>query len=162
MTGGSSVGVRDLTPQVINALGKPGVIVHGLKVKPGKPTVLAMLDGKPVIGLPGNPGSSLMVLEAVAAPIFSALAGETVPPTATISATTSVRFGGRKGWTWWVPAELRIEDGRVLAAPVALRSAHTSMLARAHGYLTIGPERGEIPAGELVNVQRFVGGGRPL
>lgn len=162
LTGGSSVGVRDLTPQVIDALGKPGVVVHGLKIKPGKPTVLAMVDGKPVIGLPGNPGSSLMVLEAVAAPIFSALAGEAVVPSSTVSAVTASRFSARPGWTWYIPVELRVQDGRVLASPVPLRSAHTSMLARAYGYLTVGLQPAAIPAGEVVTVQRFLGGGRAL
>jgi molybdopterin molybdotransferase len=160
LTGGSSVGVRDLTPRVIDALGKPGVIVHGLRVKPGKPTVFAMLDGKPVIGLPGNPASSLMILEAVAAPIFSRLAGETAAPDATIAATVERPFVGRAGWTWFVPAELRFADDRVLASPSALRSANTSLLARAHGYVVLGPDRVEIAAGEPVVVRRFSGGGR--
>jgi len=162
LTGGSSVGVRDLTPRIIDQLGAPGVIVHGLRVKPGKPTVFAMLEGKPVIGLPGNPASSLMILEAVAAPIFSRLAGEAVSPSRDITAIVEKPFTARKGWTWFVPAEVRIADGRVLAAPLLLRSAQTSLLARAHGYVTVGPDRPEIAAGEIVTVQRFSSGGRAL
>jgi molybdopterin molybdotransferase len=160
LTGGSSVGVRDLTPRVIDAIGKPGVIVHGLRVKPGKPTVFAMLDGKPVIGLPGNPASSLMILEAVAAPIFSRLAGETSFPNLDVAATAEAPFTARAGWTWFVPAELRWVDGRALAKPLLLRSAHTSLLARAHGYVTVGPERPLIESGAAVMVHRFSGGGR--
>lgn len=162
LTGGSSVGVRDLTPRVIDGLGRPGVIVHGLRVKPGKPTVFAMLAGKPVIGLPGNPASSLMILEAVAAPIFARLAGEAVPPRNAIAAIAEKPFVARAGWTWFVPAEVRLVDGRVLAAPLLLRSAQTSLLARAHGYVTIGPEQAEVAAGEPVTVHRFSGGGRAL
>jgi molybdenum cofactor synthesis domain-containing protein len=162
LTGGSSVGVRDLTPRVIEALGKPGVVVHGLKVKPGKPTVLAMVDGKPVIGLPGNPASSLMILEAVVAPIFSALAGEGRVPSATVDAVTVGRFSARPGWTWYVPVELRPLDGGYQAAPIRLHSSHTTLLARAHGYLPVGPEVEEIPAGTRVAVRRFLGGGRAL
>jgi molybdopterin molybdotransferase len=160
LTGGSSVGVRDLTPRVIDSLGKPGVIVHGLRVKPGKPTVFAMLDGKPVIGLPGNPASSLMILEAVAAPIFSHLAGETSAPDATIAAVVERPFAGRAGWTWFVPAEIRYAGDRVLASPFELRSANTSLLARAHGYVVLGPDRVTLAAGETVVVRRFSGGGR--
>jgi len=160
LTGGSSVGVRDLTPRVIDGLGKPGVIVHGLRVKPGKPTVFAMLDGKPVIGLPGNPASSLMILEAVAAPIFSRLAGEAVAPEATIAAVAERAFTGRAGWTWFVPAEVRYAGGRAFAAPLLLRSAHTSLLARAHGYVIVGPDSATIAAGAAVEVRRFSGGGR--
>jgi molybdopterin molybdotransferase len=160
LTGGSSVGVRDLTPRVIDGLGTPGVIVHGLRVKPGKPTVFALLDGKPVIGLPGNPASSLMILEAVAAPIFSRLAGEEAAPAAEIAAVAERKFAGRAGWTWFVPAEIRHEGGRTLASPLLLRSAHTSLLARAHGYVVIGPEHVTVAAGEPVAVRRFSGGGR--
>jgi molybdopterin molybdotransferase len=160
LTGGSSVGVRDLTPRTIDALGKPGVIVHGLRVKPGKPTVFAMLEGKPVIGLPGNPASSLMILEAVAAPIFSRLAGETAVPQAEIAAVAGRAFTANPGWTWFVPAELALVEGRMLASPLVLRSAHTSLLARAHGYVVVGPERAAIAAGEPVTVRRFSGGGR--
>jgi len=160
LTGGSSVGVRDLTPRVIDALGKPGVIVHGLRVKPGKPTVFAMLDGTPVIGLPGNPASSLMILEAVAAPVFSRLAGEAVTPESTIAAVVERPFTGRAGWTWFVPAEVRYVDGRALAAPLLLRSAHTSLLARAHGYVVVGPDSPAIAPGAAVSVRRFSGGGR--
>ena len=160
LTGGSSVGVRDLTPRVIDGLGKPGVIVHGLRVKPGKPTVFAMLDGKPVIGLPGNPASSLMILEAVAAPIFSRLAGEAVTPQSTIAAIAEQPFTGRPGWTWFVPAELRYVAGRVLASPLILRSAQTSLLARAHGYVVVGPESTAIATGAAVTVHRYSSGGR--
>jgi molybdopterin molybdotransferase len=160
LTGGSSVGVRDLTPRVIDELGRPGVIVHGLRVKPGKPTVFAMLDGKPVIGLPGNPASSLMILEAVAAPIFSRLAGESTPPDGSIAAVAERPFAGREGWTWFIPAEIRYDGGRVLASPFVLHSANTSLLARAHGYVVVGPDDAKVAAGETVTVRRFSGGGR--
>jgi molybdenum cofactor synthesis domain-containing protein len=161
LTGGSSVGVRDLTPRVIDAMGAPGVIVHGLRVKPGKPTVLAMLEGKPVIGLPGNPASSLMILEAIVAPVFSALAGEALPPQASVVATAAASFSARPGWTWYVPAELRREGGRFVAEPLVLRSAHTSLLARAHGYVVVGPDVATIPAGAPVTLRRFTSGGVP-
>ncbi|MHB8462517.1 MAG: molybdopterin molybdotransferase MoeA, partial [Vulcanimicrobiaceae bacterium] len=77
LSGGSSVGERDRTPGAIAALGAPGVIVHGLRIKPGKPTVLAAIGNKPVIGLPGNPTSALMVLDAVISPILDVMLGAT-------------------------------------------------------------------------------------
>ncbi len=160
LTGGSSVGVRDLTPRVIDQLGKPGVIVHGLRVKPGKPTVFAMLDGKPVIGLPGNPASSLMILEAVAAPVFSRLAGESATPDNSIAAVVERPFAGRDGWTWFIPAEIRYAGGRVFTSPLALHSANTSLLARTHGYVVVGPDNARIDAGETVSVRRYSSGGR--
>jgi molybdenum cofactor synthesis domain-containing protein len=162
VTGGSSVGARDLTPVAIDRIGKPGVIVHGLKVKPGKPTVLAFLDGKPVIGLPGNPASSLMILEAIVAPVFSALLGETVVPKSATTAVAGQAFRGRPGWTWYVPATVTARDGALVAEPLILRSAQTSLLARAHGYVVVGPESAELPAGAIVTVRRFSAGGVPM
>ena len=61
ISAGSSVSTRDLTSEVINHLGAPGVLVHGVAVKPGKPTILGVCDGKPVLGLPGNPVSALAI-----------------------------------------------------------------------------------------------------
>ena len=79
LTGGSSVGARDHVPAAIDGLGAPGVVVHGLRVKPGKPTVLAAVGARPVIGLPGNPTSALTILDAIASDVFRALTGEARP-----------------------------------------------------------------------------------
>jgi len=70
LSGGSSVGVRDMTSRAIEGLGGPGVLFHGLAIKPGKPAVGAVVGGKPVFGLPGHPASALVVFEAVAAPVM--------------------------------------------------------------------------------------------
>jgi putative molybdopterin biosynthesis protein len=160
LTGGSSVGERDLTPDVIDAFAGPGVIVHGLRVKPGKPTVLAAIGSKPVIGLPGNPTSALMILEAVCAPVVRALTGERAARQAVIAAVAGAAFGGRAGWTWFVPAEVRREAGGERAYPLPLRSAHTSLLARASGYVVLTEDRSRVDAGEPLEVVRFSGGGR--
>ncbi|HXP94179.1 MAG TPA: molybdopterin molybdotransferase MoeA [Candidatus Binatia bacterium] len=161
LTGGSSVGERDLTPDAIDALGKPGVIVHGLRVKPGKPTVLAAIGAKPVIGLPGNPASSLMILEAIVAPVFVALTGATPHIPLSYAATAAVDFKAREGWTWYVPAALERDPARgLLATPLPLRSSHTSLLARAHGYVVLGEMNSRIAAGDRVVVHPFSSGGR--
>jgi molybdopterin molybdotransferase len=158
LTGGSSVGARDVTPDVVDALGAPGVVVHGLRVKPGKPTVLAAVGAKPVIGLPGNPTSALMILEAVAAPIVAALTGER-RALAFVDAIAEADFAGRDGWTWFVPALLSLQGASVLARPLALRSAHVSLLARASGYAVIGESPSRIAAGAPVRIYRFSSGG---
>jgi molybdopterin molybdotransferase len=160
LTGGSSVGERDLTPDVIATFGAPGVIVHGLRVKPGKPTVLAAIGNKPVIGLPGNPTSALTILEAVCAPLVRALTGERAGRAATVRTVAGATFTGRLGWTWFVPAELRTDSAGERAYPLLLRSAHTSLLARASGYVVLREQRAQIEAGEPVEVVRFSGGGR--
>lgn len=75
VSGGSSVGERDVVADAIAALGPPGVIVHGIAVRPGKPTVLAAAGPVPVIGLPGNPVSALVIFDLFARPVLDALLG---------------------------------------------------------------------------------------
>lgn len=159
LTGGSSVGERDLTPEVVDRLGAPGVIVHGLKVRPGKPTVLAAVAGKPVIGLPGNPASALMILEAVAAPVVAQLVGAEVPPQ-TLEARLDEPYEKRPGWTWFVPVALSRSDGELRAHPLPMRSSSVSLLARAGGFLRLDEAVSSLPAGAPVVVTRFSSGGR--
>lgn len=159
LTGGSSVGLRDFVPRMIDALGAPGVIVHGLRVKPGKPTVLGALGRKPVIGLPGNPTSSLMILEAVVRPIITALTGARSERGGFVEARAATTFSGREGWTWFVPAALEREGSSYLAHPLALRSAHTSLLARAAGFVVVGEMPARIEAGASIRVALFSSGG---
>jgi molybdopterin molybdotransferase len=130
-------------------------------VKPGKPTVLGAIGAKPVIGLPGNPASSLMILEAIVAPIFVVLTGATPQIPLQYTATAAVDFKGREGWTWYVPAALERGPAHgLLAMPLPLRSSHTSLLARAHGYVVLSETNHHIAAGETVTVRPFSSGGR--
>jgi molybdenum cofactor synthesis domain-containing protein len=160
LTGGSSVGERDLTPEAIELLEGPGVIVHGLRVKPGKPTVLAAVGTKPVIGLSGNPASALTILEAVCAPLVRAMTGERVARCAFVPAIAGAAFAGRAGWTWYVPTELRRDAAGERAFPLPLRSAHTSLLARASGYVVLTEDRPQIAPGEPLDVVLFAGSAR--
>lgn len=156
LSGGSSVGERDLTPGAIAALGAPGVVVHGLRIKPGKPTVLGALGSKPVIGLPGNPVSALMVLEAVAAPILARLAGAEAGP-ATVRARLAERLRGRPGWTVFAPVRLVDEEAGPVAHPLALHSSQVALPARASGYAIV--EESSLEAGAEITVRRFLTGG---
>ncbi len=158
LTGGSSVGERDFTPRIIGQLGSPGVIVHGLRVKPGKPTVLASIGGKPVIGLPGNPASALVILEAVAAPIVASLAGRAVVPSIH-RARLADAVRKRPGWTWFIPVKVDEADGDRVAYPLELRSSSVSLLARASGFLVLDETVESVPAGAPVTVTRFLVGG---
>jgi molybdenum cofactor synthesis domain-containing protein len=156
LTGGSSVGARDHVPAAIDALGPPGVVVHGLRVKPGKPTVFGAVGAQPVVGLPGNPTSALTILDAIASEIVRALTGETDARRATVAARAAEPFSGRAGWTWYVPAVI---DTGGSVRPLTLRSSHTSLLARADGYVVLGPDRVRIEAGEALTLVRFGGAG---
>jgi molybdenum cofactor synthesis domain-containing protein len=151
LTGGSSVGARDQVPAAIDRLGPPGIVVHGLRVKPGKPTVLAAIGTQPVIGLPGNPTSALTILDAIAADVIRALTGERDARRASVATVAAEPFSGRRGWTWYVPAVLGPEGAR----PLALRSSHTSLLARADGYVVVGPESPQIGAGDPLALVRY-------
>ena len=75
ISAGSSVSTRDLTSAVIEGLGSPGILVHGISIKPGKPTILASVEGKPVVGLPGNPVSALVIFDIFCIPSIYMLAG---------------------------------------------------------------------------------------
>jgi molybdenum cofactor synthesis domain-containing protein len=161
LTGGSSVGERDLTPAVVAEIGAPGPVVHGLRVKPGKPAMLGAIGPKPVIGLPGNPASALMILEAVARPIVVGCTGATHDMPIVVDAIAAKPFRGREGWTWFVPTRMSNAGGTLVAEPLPLRSSHVSLLARAGGYVTLGETATPIEAGERVGVALFSSGGAP-
>ena len=156
LTGGSSVGERDLTPRIVAKLGRPGVLVHGLRIRPGKPALLASIEGKPVLGLPGNPASALLVLQNVGAPILARLSGATVR-SATIDATLGCAYRKRAGWTWYVPVRLDEAERTPEAYPLELRSSSASLLARASGFIVLDEAVEELPAGAPVRVMRFLG-----
>ena len=158
LTGGSSVGERDFTPAVVASLGEPGLLVHGLRVKPGKPTVLGAVGRKPVIGLPGNPASAMLILEAVAAPIVSALVGAPCLPR-TSPGVFERAYEKRPGWTWFVP--VAVEEGSIphRAVPLPMRSSSVSLAVRAGGYVTFGEDVASVPAGAEVTITRFLSGG---
>lgn len=157
ITGGSSVGERDRLAQAVAALGAPGVVVHGLRIKPGKPALFGALGRKPVIGLPGNPASALLVLEAVAAPIVAALVGAPAPR-ASIEARLASPLRGRAGWTWYVPVALQHEGGARTAHPLPLHSFSATLTARADGYVVMEGRDRELAAGDRVTVYAFMGG----
>ncbi len=156
VTGGSSVGDRDRLPDAVAKIARPGSIVHGLRIKPGKPTLLGAHDGKPIVGLPGNPTSALIVLEAIAAPIIAALCGAPAAP-ATVAARLAEPAASRANWTWYVPVRLQDDGGVPLAHPLPLRSFSVSLTARADGYIVMEERDEEWPEGTLVTVHRFLG-----
>ncbi len=157
VSGGSSVGDRDRLPPAVATIARPGVVIHGLRVKPGKPTLFGAHGGKPILGLPGNPTSALMMLEAVAAPIVAALVGAPIEA-ATVAARLAAPMCSRRGWTWYVPVRLQDDGGGPLAHPLLLRSFSVSVTARADGYVIMEERDEEWPVGTPVLVHRFLGG----
>jgi molybdopterin molybdotransferase len=157
ITGGSSVGYRDRLPDAVSAIATPGIVVHGLRLKPGKPTLFGAHRNKPIIGLPGNPTSALMMLEAVASPIIAAMTGAPIPASS-VRARLAEPALSREGWTWYIPVRLEEENGAPAAHPLALRSFSVSLTARADGYIVMEERDEEWTAGSDVTVYRFLGG----
>jgi molybdopterin molybdotransferase len=158
ITAGSSASTRDLTAQVIGKLGSPGVLVHGVNVRPGKPTILAVCDGKAVIGLPGNPVSALVIASLFVTPVVQALQGERFPrPRARVSAILTVNLASQAGREDWIPVRLleQSQTGgskRFHAEPVFGKSNLIFTLARADGYVRIDPDATGLSAGDSVEV----------
>ena len=158
LSAGSSVSVRDLTAQVVARLGSPGVLVHGIAIKPGKPTVLALCDGKPVIGLPGNPASALVVAWRIVRPLVRLLGGEDVDDPQlgderTLSAVLDVPVPSRPGREDYVPCTLAHDtDGALHATPVFGASNLIFTLIRADALIAVPLDRSGLAAGEHVAV----------
>jgi molybdopterin molybdotransferase len=158
LSAGSSVSVRDLTAQVVQRLGKPGVLVHGIAIRPGKPTVLALCDGKPVVGLPGNPASALVVAWRIVRPLVRLLAGEAVEPDGLgdereRSAVLEIPVPSRPGREDFIPCTLaRDAEGVLRATPVFGASNLIFTLVRADALIAVPLDRSGLAAGERVRV----------
>ncbi|MCK6579544.1 MAG: molybdopterin molybdotransferase MoeA [Anaerolineae bacterium] len=155
MTSGSSISTRDLTRAVIERLGAPGVIQHGLAVKPGKPTLIGLCEGKPVIGLPGNPVSALLVARQILVPVLRRALGEAPRPPAVIHAALTANIASTSGREDTVPVRLFERDGTRFAEPVFGKSNLIYTLLRADGLVQVPLNSGGIRAGALVEVMPF-------
>ncbi len=152
VSAGSSVGARDATADAVADLRETGIFCHGLAVKPGKPTLLAESDGVPVIGLPGNPLSALVVFRLVGVPLVWRLAGCAAPPpepSVTASLTRQVPSeAGRRD-----VVQVTLEAGK--AHPLFGASALLSVLTRADGYLVVPEPATGLDAGAEVSVTLY-------
>lgn len=151
---GSSASVRDLTADVINRLGKPGVLVHGVNLRPGKPTILGMCGKKPVIGLPGNPVSAMVVARLFLRPLLERMLGQKPKPyQPKIQATLSINVPSKAGREDWIPVILHGEQDQITAEPIFFKSNLIFTLARSDGIIRIPQDATGYPAGETVDVE---------
>ena len=156
ISAGSSVSTRDMTADVIGNLGQPGILAHGIAVKPGKPTIVAVADGKPVFGLPGNPVSAMVVFGLVVVPTIRRLLGlnaKEEPPQRPARLTRSL--ASQSGRIDFVPAVLQERDGEWWAVPVLGPSNLIATLVRASGLIRIPLDAGGLPEGAWVDVEPF-------
>jgi len=156
ITAGSSASARDNTAEVIQRLGTPGVLVHGLSIKPGKPTILGVAGDVPVIGLPGNPVSAFVVAGLLVAPMVRRLAGSRQPTiTASVQARLAVNVPSEAGREDYLPARLEASPQGWIADPVFGKSNLIFTLVRADGLIRIPSEITGLPAGSRVDVVPF-------
>jgi molybdopterin molybdotransferase len=155
ISAGSSVSHRDLTARVIAQLGTPGIFAHGIAIRPGKPTIVAMCDEKPVIGLPGNPASAAVVAWRIVAPLVRALGGERTLGEfhdGTLDARLTSELPSRAGREDYVPCALDRTVSPPLATPLLGQSNLIFTLLRSDGLAIVPFACDGLVTGEAVRV----------
>jgi molybdopterin molybdotransferase len=156
LSAGSSVSVRDMSIDVANALGPPGALVHGVAIKPGKPTILAVANGKPLVGLPGNPVSAMISTDLFVIPAVHRLLGCRRPPARPlVRAKLTHNVASRAGRVDYQPVRLVKREGETWAEPAFGKSNQIFLLVRADGIVTISRDTNGLSAGEMVEVRLF-------
>lgn len=153
LSAGSSVSYRDLSVEVIAALGEPGVLAHGLSVRPGKPTIIAVCDRVPVFGLPGNPVSAMVIFDLVVTPAIRAALGTDIPPKQQVQARLARNVASVTGREDYVQVRLEERDGEVWAVPVFGKSNLIYTLVHADGTVQITLDSNGVREGEWVTVR---------
>jgi molybdopterin molybdotransferase len=152
ISAGSSVGARDETAGVVRGLGPPGIWCHGLAIRPGKPTLLAECGGVPIIGLPGNPRSALVIFRLLGIPLVRLVGGcTTPPPEPAVRARLARDLASATGRLDVV--QVRVRDG--VATPVFGLSALLSVLTAADGFVVVPEEATGLDAGAEVEVTLY-------
>jgi putative molybdopterin biosynthesis protein len=156
-SGGVSVGPRDYTPKIVNSLGKPGVIISGIAVKPGKPTTVAVIGTKPVFSLPGHPTSALLIFYLLVSPIIQRIAGRKLISGKTVQAILTSRLFSAKGRKTFVTVKLyRDKNQKLIADPTrAGVSGAITTLSKADGFIEIPADQQFIDSNEEVMVTLF-------
>lgn len=156
ITAGSSVSERDITADAVAELGAPGILVHGVSMRPGKPTILAVCDGIPVAGLPGNPVSAIVASSLFVLPAVRKLLGIRGPEwQPTIQARLTTNVSSTAGREDYLPVQLHVSPEGVRAEPVFGRSNLIFTLVRADGLVRIPGDSTGLDAGAAVEVRLF-------
>jgi molybdopterin molybdotransferase len=159
LSGGSSVGARDITLEAILSMPDAKILFHGISVSPGKPTIFANACGKPVLGLPGYPVSALVIFDLFAVPLLRRLSGEHLEAATstrkTIRAILKVNIASQPGREDYVRVSLQFEEGRLYAVPLPSKSGAIFTLVKADGMIRIDLNQEGIEKGEEVEVMLF-------
>jgi len=155
LSGGTSKGAGDVSHRIIARLGKPGIIAHGVALKPGKPLCLAVCDGIPVVILPGFPTSAMFTFHDMIVPVLRRMAGLPPRSDAKVTAKVPVRIASELGRTEFVMVSLVEGAGGLIAYPSGKGSGAITSFAQADGFLKIDALADQMPAGSDAEVTLF-------
>ncbi|UFX47221.1 molybdopterin biosynthesis protein [Bradyrhizobium sp. 41S5] len=155
LSGGTSKGAGDVSHRIITRLGKPGIIAHGVALKPGKPLCLAVCDGKPVVILPGFPTSAMFTFHDMIVPVLRRMAGLPPRSDARVAAKVPVRIASEFGRTEFVMVSLVEGADGLIAYPSGKGSGAITSFAQADGFLKIEALADQLPAGSEAEVTLF-------
>lgn len=153
LSGGSSVGARDHALAVMDELGPPGVIVHGLALKPGKPTVIGVAGKQAVFGLPGHPAAAAVVFRAVVRPTLLFLLGAQSAANPQVSARLAVNLASASGREEFIRVRLVSRPDGLWAEPVEGPSGFMSTFVKSDGFVVLPIEATGVEAGTPVTVE---------
>jgi putative molybdopterin biosynthesis protein len=154
LSGGTSKGAGDLCYRAVALFTDPGIVVHGVALKPGKPLCLAVTGGKPIVILPGFPTSAIFTFHEFVAPVIRAFAGLPAEQAERLPATLPMRVASERGRTEYLMVSLvRGDDGALAAYPNSKGSGAVTAFSQADGFITIGQYVESVPAGTPVEVQ---------
>jgi putative molybdopterin biosynthesis protein len=156
ISGGTSAGIGDLVYRVLDGIGSPGILIHGLKTKPGKPTIIAIVNGKLIIGLPGWPVSALMIYNLIVKPIIAKLTGRGKPEEWEVKVKIARRVKCERGRANLIPISIITNDeGRYIGYPLIEHSGAIATLKRADGYIVTKDSTEYVEEGEEYNAKLF-------
>jgi putative molybdopterin biosynthesis protein len=153
LSGGTSKGAGDLSYHVVRELTNPGIVAHGVALKPGKPICLAVTEGKPVVILPGFPTSAIFTFHEFVAPVIRALGGQPEATRDTVTATMPLRFNSERGRTEFLLVGLVESESGLAAYPMGKGSGSVTTFSRADGFIAIDSQTEIVEAGASVEVQ---------
>jgi putative molybdopterin biosynthesis protein len=158
LSGGTSKGRGDLCYRAVAELTNPGIVAHGVALKPGKPLCLAVSGGKPVVVLPGFPTSAIFTFHEFVAPVIRTLAGQPAEHEQSVTATLAMKVNSEVGRTEYLLVGLVDAAGRLAAYPMGKGSGSVTTFSRADGFVTIPRHTEIVEAGTIVDV-RLLGRG---
>ena len=150
---GTSGGTEDFTATVLAGLGR--VCCHGVAIRPGRPVILAVVQGKPVLGLPGYPVSCMLTAELFTQELLHEFQRKPLPRRQTVQARLSRAVESRLGAEEFLRVNLEAGSPHPMATPLARGASLISTLTRAQGLLRIGPDTDSLSAGEIVAIELF-------